>query len=762
MSYQNEKLKYSKEKINIIEIEVDYCPLSSGLTNGSGTCSASQTGDSKCYNTLQTCNSIPSYDAVMLPVAATKTYRFCESRSPHPVGINAIPSLKSISVSPTKIDLSGGLGVRSSINMAFNDHPSSDIGIDKYISDRSYNALDTGSFWTKFRAQNTNYENRSVRSMSGYLVDGAYDPINFITRHYIMDKLNATKGQATATAKDPLKLASNKKSQAPKPSTGLLSASISSSSTSLVLTPAGVGNAEYPSSGRILINSEVILFSRNGTGDTLNFVTRGANNTIATSHDTNDTVQLCLQYSNKKVSFIVSELLSDFAGIDSGLLDLSGWSTEVDAFLPGLLTGIITKPFDVFKLLIELAEAMPHYLWWDESLNLIRLTALKSPPINSDVIDMSGNIVADSFTTKDRPELRLSTVYFNFGQYDPTKDIKDTSNYQQTYVRVDTGSIRKYGIGEIKTINSRWITNTNAFAAQNAAKLIGRRFSETPREVSFSLEDKDSDFWTGQVVSVNHRDIVSPSGVPVDTIFQIMTAKEGGNLKYTALEFKYGDVLPGEPVDGVLQIPLSGNLMNINLRTIYNSLGVTPDENTQIVFYLENGTKIGSTSTITYSLDTGSWPEIDGTGTGKITLQTVSSVFIVGKGGDGGSFGYSSTFGGDALILNHDLTILNSGVIGGGGGGGGAGQGSSFGDNVGGGGGAGIDAGSGAFSAEDGTIEDGGAPQQGDNQAGGAGGDLGQDGDDGGLTPGAEGGSAINKNGYTLTGTTGDTRGSIS
>jgi len=756
MAYDNEKLKFGKEKINIIEIDVDYCPLESGLTTGAGTCTAIETGDDKCFNTLETCNAISSYDAVMLPTAETKTYRFCESRSPHPIGLDAIPSLKSVSISPTKIDLKGGLGVRASISMTFNDHPSSGIGIDKYLSERTYNQWDRGSFWVNFRAQNPNYENRAVRALSGYLVDGTYDPLNFTTRYYIMDKLNATKGQATATAKDPLKLGSSKKSQAPKASTGLLSAGISNSDSSLTLTPIGVGDAEYPTSGKISINSEVISFTRFGSGDTLTLTGRAQNNTIATGHDANDTVQVCLEYIDRKVSYIAFKLLNEFAGIKIDLFDLDGWSAEVDAFLPGLLSGIITKPFDVFKLLIELSEAMPHYLWWDERLNLIRLTALKLPPVGSDTIGMKGNIIDDSFVTKDMPELRLSTVYFNFGQLDPTKEINETSNYQQTYVRVDTNSIKKYGIGEIKTINSRWITNTNAFAAQNAAKLIGRRFSGTPREVSFSLEDKDSDFWTGQTVNVNHRDIVSPSGAPIDTLFQIMTAKEGANFNYTALEFKYGDVLPGEPVDGVLQIPISGTQTNINLRTIYNSLGVTPDEDTEIVFYVENGTTIGSTSNLTYAVDTGLWPEIDGTGTGKLTLQIVASAFIVGRGGTGGSFNFAGADGGSALILNHNLTILNSGVVGGGGGGGGGASNSPLGGHYGG-GGAGLDVGLGLSDASDGTLEFGGTPEPG----AGKGGDLGQDGDDAEFPNGGSAGAAINKNGFTLLGTLGDIRGAV-
>ena len=107
MSYDNIKLEYSKEKITIVEIDLDTCSLSSGVSP----CSATQTGDNKCFNTFASCNDLPNY------AKTTKTYRFCTGRSPHPIGLDAIPSLLSASISPAKIDLSGGLGTRASVSL---------------------------------------------------------------------------------------------------------------------------------------------------------------------------------------------------------------------------------------------------------------------------------------------------------------------------------------------------------------------------------------------------------------------------------------------------------------------------------------------------------------------------------------------------------------------------------------------------------------------------------------------------------------------
>jgi len=660
MTFDARRTDYSRQHINIVEIDLDYCTRTWG--EGGAGCTAS--GEFKCFNTLDSCQVIPKYNKT------TQTYRFCTNVSPHPLELDAIPSLDSVSLSPSKIDLKGGLGVRASVSLSFKDHPSSDIGIDPYLDSRSYIAFERGTYWTKLRARNPNYQNRELRVLSGYLVNGVYDAANFETRYYIIDKMDVTGGMAKITGKDPLKLASKNKAQAPAPSTGQLLADISAASASATLIPAGVGSQEYEASGKVLIGSEVIAFTR--VADILT-LTRAQNNTVAVAHSANDTVQQCLEY-NLQVNEIVEDLLTTYAGIDASFIDTSSWQTEVDTFLSGLLDGIIVKPFDVWKLLKELSESMPHYLWWNEKTQKIELTALKAPPTSANLLTMDQNLIKNSFRTQDKPDMRVSTVFINFGQFDPTKKLDEPSNYQQTYARIDTDSISKYGSSEVQTINSRWISNLNKAAAFQLGALIGRRFSNVPRQLRFSLDAKDSDVWIGQSRAIQHRDITDFTGAAEsDNIYQITSVRERGNYDYEALEFTYGDSLPddeggGEP--GVDVIVIGTNLQDQNLRTIYDSLFSTPDGSTKAKFYIESGVILGSSSTSTSAVDTGSFPL-----GAEITIQLVSGSYLVGKGGVGGDG--TPTAGGDggvALELNHPVTIDNSGRIGGGGGGGGGGQ----------------------------------------------------------------------------------------
>jgi len=792
MSFNNEKLVFGKEHIYIVDLFLTGCTQFSGIPP----CNATETGDDICFNTLETCNFLSAYTVD----SSLNHFRFYQSRSPAPIGlagsttVDPIPSLKTVNISPSKIDLAGGLGVRASVSCTFTDHPHSDIGVDKYLSGRSYIASERGSFWTKLRARNPDYQNKELRVLSGYLVDGVFDEANFTTRYYIVDKMTVTNGTCSITAKDPLKLVSSKKAQAPKASNGQLDVGLGAGTAFLTLKPAGIGS-EYPLSGKVLINSEVIAFSSR-SGDTLTLTGgRGQNNTAATAHNEDDTVQLCLEYIGKQVDFIVNDLITNYTTVDASFMPLDSWEVEVDNFLSGGLSGIIVKPFDVFKLLKELAESMPHYLWWDEQKQKIQMTALKAPHSSGNTINMDSGIVADSFRTSDKPELRRSTIFLNFGQFDPTKNLDDFSNYQQTLIRTDTESIAKYGAGEIKTINSRWITNNGKAQALQLAALIGRRFADIPREISFSLEAKDSNFWVGQTAVVNHRDITDFTGLPVDTVYQILSSKEGRNYVYNALEFTYGQELDqdqgaGDPLVDIIFVPSSelAESFNINLRDIYE-LEFPEQEGalTQAVFIIEDGVRVGSQVATSYTIDTGLW-----TAGAIVTIQVNDGGVIVGYGGsdDGGGFLSTPGNGGGAIFMRHPVTLVNNGLIGGGGGAGGNSfESASESTDVsfaGAGGGAGFRGGNTTNSRGDngsvtnptnGTLEHGGTGGSALIQVGlenlrtkgGDGGDLGQDGEfapegSGGKDPGVAG-AAIDKNGLTLTdglgNSFGDVRGNI-
>jgi len=303
MTYATESAKYGRIPTVFVEMDMDFCALRSGV----GACTATETGDDKCYNTYSTCNDTANFDKT------TKTYLFSEQNADLPIGLSTIPLLKSVNFASQEITPGKGLGVRGSVTTKFLDAPFPDTEIDPYWSERTYDTTNSGTFWGKFKARNPYYENRVLRVRRGYIT-AVFDWGNFVDSVYVVDKLDgiSKNDDVTIVARDILKLADDKKALFPRPSTGQLSADINTSATSITLTPSGVGST-YAASGKVAISGEVMSFTR--SGDVLT-VTRAQSNTTAAAHTTGDTVQQVGIYTKQKIHYVINDLLDNYAGID--------------------------------------------------------------------------------------------------------------------------------------------------------------------------------------------------------------------------------------------------------------------------------------------------------------------------------------------------------------------------------------------------------------------------------------------------------------
>ena len=594
------------------------------------------------------------------------TYTICENVAPIPEGLDAIPLMKSASSRPSVVDLAGGIGVRASTSITFNE------GLD-------YRYFGTASapvkFWQNWRARNVGYQGGRLSLFSGYIVNGAYDVTNFEQRDYIIESFSHNASGASMTGKDALKMTSGDRAVAPAKSTGILSVAITDVATSMTLIPVGVGELEYPASGFIRLGDEVVSFTR--VLDVFTIV-REQYNTIAEAHGVNDLAQLCLYY-NDNLSDIIYDLYTEYAGIPTDQIDKVQWDSEVDLNLPGLYEALITEPFGVDKLAKELAESAPHFQYWDERINKIILTAIKAPPNLAQCYTAEDNLLEDSTSINDEPDMRISTVICRFGQRDPTKKLDDASNYKQAQVRITPLSITKYGgVEKLKFINSRWISNGNRAAAIRLCARIGRRFEEMPRRISFNLDPRDADVWTGQPMLIN-SDLTLRNESPWDRFcmpVQVLSVGESRNYKYEALEHTYGDALPEDEdsddpnyrpvyISGYTDQIEDGSGNPQTLREAYNAVWPDIDDDYNIVFIFDLSCVAGSSDNTAHAVVTGFFPAT-------LVLPIMLDVrgLIVGKGGDGADVGGAATVGGPAISMSVDIRLNNTGTIGGGGDGG--------------------------------------------------------------------------------------------
>lgn len=546
-----------REPITIVELDQDTCTL----TYGTSPCTASigTTGDFKCYNTFPTCQDTDNYDKGSL------TLRFCSKSSNFPSPNETelyIPIVDSVSTNPTEVNINGGnpnlgpLGKRASVTITMRDIPYNDARVDKYTADRGFDPLTRSTFWTKFLARNKYYAGRSLRVRDGYIGETV---ANMRTRNYIIEKISGpdSSGKVTITAKDILKRADDKRSQAPAANTGVLDAAINDSTTSATLSPAGIGNSEYAASGTLTIGDEVMTFTRSGDALTL---TRAQNNTTADSHDAGDAVQEALVYSDQRVDVVIYDLLTTYGDIDTSYITQADWTSEADAWLDGFnVNAVITEPLGVNKLVGELCQQCLCFIWWDEVSQKIRFKAVR-PASKTSITDITqdANIVANSVTVTRDPNQRQSQYWVYYRQLNPTESLEDASNFSGLYVGVNTDSesANQYNESRIKKVYSRWYSSANDGQVITLASRSLISYTDDPIYVTFSLDAKDRSLDIGDVINFEHRTFVNDEGTVTGKLLQVISRNEiesGHRIQYKAQFFgfigNFANIMPNSAND---------------------------------------------------------------------------------------------------------------------------------------------------------------------------------------------------------------------
>ncbi|PJB53637.1 MAG: hypothetical protein CO099_06315, partial [Bdellovibrio sp. CG_4_9_14_3_um_filter_39_7] len=465
MSYETLKIEVGKESVTILELDLDAC----SLVYGNAPCTASGAAALKCFNTFGTCQDTVNF------AKTTKTFRFSDRIID---GVQAtgdaptFPTITSISHSPTQLNPSKGLGIRATVNIQLTDHPWSDVGIDPYLSDRTYDPEARSTFWGKLLARQQYYEGRVMRVKQGYLeADGTYDAANFSTRQYIISSITGPtpSGKITIEGKDPLKFADNSRVQVPAPTDAELTSDINNSTTSIGVTDAGGLISAAYSAGQpwIRVDDEIMLITGvSGSAPSFTLtVTRGtapsfyATPSTADAHDEEATVQICRLYEDAPVDDIIYDLLVNDTGISSGFIDTAAWQAKMDdGYQAYTFSTLLTEPTGVQQLLTELTEHT-FLLWWNERTQKIELDTLLPRAADYGLFTDETTFISGSTSVAKNSSGRLSRIYFYYGHRNPTLEMDKAQYFEriEADINLTVEGENAYDDTRIRSIWSRWL-----------------------------------------------------------------------------------------------------------------------------------------------------------------------------------------------------------------------------------------------------------------------------------------------------------------
>ena len=533
MSYETEAARIGGEPVTLVELDFDTC----ALTYGQAPCTASGAAGSECYNTFQTCQDVQNFDMGQISLC------FWPVDVCPVLGVKAYSCLRSVKVTPTRIEPDRGLGVRGTVTVELQDFTDSDRGVDPYIATRTHDTA-RGTFFGKFRARNSqSLYGRRIRIRRGFLdpVDRSVKPENFIESLYIVEDFEGpdARGRIKIKGVDPLKRMND--ALAPETTTAELDADIDAVVTQMrVVDPDGQMNAP---DGTVRIGSELIMYSsvtpESGTDVVvLGSLTRGAFGSEASEHSAEDAVQSCLVYAAQKPVDVLVDLVDRVQGL-SQFVNASEWEDEQDLWIPSTtISNVISKPTKVRDLVSDITQQTGLFVWFDDRGQKVQLRVIAPPQDNETPvrIDDFGGLIAGSFKLKEDLKEQVTRVFIYYGRNNLTEK-GEPKHYRNVRITVafDAESVNAFDREKPLEIFADWLDDPEV--AERLGYFILSRFETGNRQFTFEVDQKEAGVWAGDLITLDTQFLQSVSGANAPETVRVVSvdADTTGVLKFEAI-----------------------------------------------------------------------------------------------------------------------------------------------------------------------------------------------------------------------------------
>lgn len=503
---------FSAEPITIVRIAQPRC----GLTFGQAPCTATGT---PCYNTYSTCPVQQDY----VEGAPLYLYFGIPGQGKPADDLYILPLLAAPpSTSPAQINVSGAdrrmnpLGIRAAASITFLDMPHTDRLVDPYLDQRATDPLTVGTFWGRWFARNTFARTgMEVSIFQGFADQALADMVHLL---YFGDSIDfSSRNTVTLHVLDVLSKTSDEKALIPPVSPGEVFEALDDNPASLALKVHRATAADYPASGTLRINDEVMTYSGVSEADgvlTFTLTARATDSTEIAAHEAEDRVQECFRLTDAPVDQGLAAVYG-YTTIDPALLPVADWTAEAEVFLTAYsLTGLLTSPEPVEEVLGEILEQVQAFQWWDEVAHEVRFKAVRPLTTTPRRLTEKTHLLAGSVSVRDFPDRRVSRVYFYFAPRTPVAARTDEDNYRRIQGNLDLPKEDAKAFGEpaIRRIFARF-TRSSAVASETTSRILAR-YNLGARELSFAVSDKDADIEIGEVIEVAPRQVQATDGTP--------------------------------------------------------------------------------------------------------------------------------------------------------------------------------------------------------------------------------------------------------
>lgn len=545
--YDDMRKQFSRTPVWYVKLTLDLC----NNTFGSAPCTATGTGDKKCFNTYATCKDRANYSR------GTKDYRFC-TNGKMPFNNGERPYIASVTQLPTEI--SNSLPVLGRVKVRFHDEPDTDVGIDPYVTNRS---SVQGTFWRKLIKRNPNYKGRPMEVYEGY--DGL--PESEFQQRFagkIENIAIGARGSVEVSGIDTIGDLTRVK--IPQEFDIKLGVTLASTDTTITFKGADVSKLTGSTSGStgstetyyLRVGDEIMSYVGTDFNPTSNQITnmvRGVAGTPSSGLSENDDVAIVPHY-NGNVFAVMHQLLVNSAsaigqpgaGISTAYVNSTAftyWENWTVGSTEVTVDGWIDEVMPVSDAYFDMANLMDVKSWVGEDLKItVDRRVPNLPDRTYHKISDEANIVLNTDALDGNEGSRFTRNYL-YWSYKPATDFDKGKNFarRDAYVSLTLESSNYYGESIIKQDRTRFFrqgvmsqAGQNKFVQNRQRRWLQARRNALPL-IDVQLEHKDSNIKTGDFCKLNTDLFTDDLGNPVSSaICQVVRRSITGDRVSLRLE----------------------------------------------------------------------------------------------------------------------------------------------------------------------------------------------------------------------------------